>query len=179
MVSELYDDVTARSGAAVRQHKAERKNMERQLQAWVSTAYSTLAEAEEWLRRHSEPIPIMQRLEIPVLCLRWTHASINRKMMFGHGGGDDESIVKLVDQLHRGDKTTGDINQPLDVVQHRGNFCSLSNRRLTAVMLHQGLHRDRVVKAWCRTRNCDTQKFEEANTTTNEGLGIDTRDGES
>ena len=46
-------------------------------------------------------------------------------------------------------------------------------------MMYQSLHRDRTVKAWFRICNSDTQKFEQANGTTNEGLGIDTRDGES
>ena len=36
-------------------------------------------------------------------CLRWTHDSINKKMMFGHNGNNNENIVKLIDQLQRGD----------------------------------------------------------------------------
>ena len=82
-------------------------------------------------------------------------------------------------QLQRNHKLPGDIHQPLDVVQHQGRFCSLSNRRLTALMMYQAMHRDWTVKAWCRICSSDTQKFEEANSTTNEGLGIQTRDGES
>lgn len=141
--------------------------------------YPALAHAEEWMSNHRDPIPIKQHLQIPVLCLRWTHASINRKMMFGHDGIDDESMFKLVDQPLRGEKLPEDINQPLDVAQHQGHFCSQSNRRLSALMMYQALHRDRVVKAWCRICSSDTQKFEDANSTNNEGLGIEVRDGES
>ena len=68
--------------------------------------------------------------------------------MFGHGE-DDESIFKLVDQLQRGDIRASDINEPLDVAQHDGMFCSISNRRLTALMMYQALHRDVEVKLWC------------------------------
>lgn len=69
--------------------------------------------------------------------------------------------------------------KPLDVVQHQGKFCSQSNRRLTALMMYQALHRDVVVKAGCRMCSSDTEMFEEANDTTNDGLGVHTRDGES
>merc|ERR1712086_410600 len=108
-------------------------------------------------------------VEIPVLCLRWTHDDVNSKMMFGRGGEDNESIFKLVDQLQRSVKSVGDINEPLDVAQHDGKFCSLSNRRLTALMMFQSLHRDITVKAWCRICSDDTQKFEEANSTSTDG----------
>ena len=84
----------------------------------VSFNYPAVAEAEEWLCSHQDTIPSMQRLEIPVLCLRWTQASINRMMMFGDG----ESTFKLVDQLERGDKKPTDINKHLDVVQYQGTF---------------------------------------------------------
>ena len=42
-------------------------------------------------------------------------------------------------------------------------------RRLTALMMYQALHRERPVKAWCKICHWDTQKSEEANSTTNEG----------
>jgi hypothetical protein len=100
-------------------------------------------------------------------------------MMFGHGGEDNESIFKLVDQMERGIKAAGDINEPLDVAQHDGKLCSLSNRRLTALMMFQSLHRDIVVKAWCKICSDDTQKFEEANSTSSDGLAIEVREGES
>jgi len=32
----------------------------------------------------------MQTLEIPVECLRWTHCSVNRSMVLGHGGEKHE-----------------------------------------------------------------------------------------
>ena len=116
----------------------------------------------------------MQRLEIPVLCLRWSQASINRKMVFGDG----ESIFKLVDQLERGDKTPGDINKHLNVVQYQGHFVSLSNRRLAALMMYQSLHRDRIVKAWCRICSSDTEEFETKYKTANHGLGVNVCDGD-
>ena len=43
-------------------------------------------------------------------------------MMFGQGGIDGESIFKLVDLLQREKKLPGDIDQPLDVAQHHGQF---------------------------------------------------------
>merc|ERR1712083_240137 len=97
--------------------------------------YPCLQEAAQWLKAHKDPIPLHQRLEIPVLCLRWTQGTINRRMMFGHKGVPDESIFKLVDQLQRDIKRPGDINALLDVAQHEGRFWSLSNRRLTALMM--------------------------------------------
>ena len=92
---------------------------------------------------------------------------------------DEESIFKLVDKLQRGERAPGGIHEPLDVAPHQGMYCSLSNRRLTALMMYQALHRDVCVKAWCRICNDDTEKFEEANSTRNRGLGVDTRDGDS
>jgi len=140
----------------------------------MNRLYPALVEAHEWLQRHVSPLPVNSRLEIPVLCLRWTQDTINRKMMFGH----DESIYKLVDQLQRGIKVPGDIDKQLDVVQHNGNFRSLSNRRLTALLMYQNLHRDMTVKAWCKICSDDTQEFEEKNMSTSDGLGIWVREGE-
>ena len=45
--------------------------------------------------------------------------------------------------------------------------------------MYQSLHRDRSIKAWCCICSGDTQKFEEANSTTNTGLSIEMHDGES
>ena len=49
-------------------------------------------------------------------------------MMFGQSGIDGESIFKLVDLLQREKKLLGDIDQPLDVAQHHGQFvlCSIA-----------------------------------------------------
>ena len=57
---------------------------------------------------HLDPIPVRQHLKNPVLCLRWSHACINSKMMLGKGGIDDESMFKLVDILQREKKLPGD-----------------------------------------------------------------------
>ena len=78
---------------------------------------------------------------------------MNGKMMFGHGSIANESILKLVDQLHHGDKAASNTNQRMDVVQHRRHFVSLSNRRLAVMIMYQSLHRDRVVKVWCKHHN--------------------------
>lgn len=99
--------------------------------------------------------------------------------MFGHDRIDDDSVFKLVDQLQRGEKRAVDIDKPLDIVQYHGHFYSLSNRRLTALMMFQNLHRDRAVKAWCRICSSDTEEFETKHQTSNDGLGIDVRPGES
>ena len=131
----------------------------------VSLNYPAVAEAEKLLCNHQDTIPNMQRLKIPVLCLRWTQASIDRKMMCGDG----ESIFKLVDQLERENKKPGDINKHLDVVQYQKNFLSLSNRRLAALTMYQSLHRDRIVKAWCRI--CSNNTEEQLTFTTTKTLG--------
>merc|ERR1712137_361048 len=99
--------------------------------------------------------------------------------MFGHHGIDDDSIYKLVDQLQRGIKVPSDINEQLVVVQHNGHFRSLSNRRLTALLMYQSLHRDMTVKAWCKIDSHDTQWFDKANNTTSDGLDIWVCEGEN
>ena len=70
-------------------------------------------------------------------------------------------------------------NKPLDVAQHHRNFLSLSNRRPAALVMYQSLHRDRVVKAWCRICSSDTEEFETKYNTANQGLGVDVRDGDA
>jgi len=173
LVSQWHDELVQKGAAKLKIE--QKKKIASQQKYQISTNYPAAAEAEEWLCSHQGTIPLMQRLEIPVLCLRWTQANINRNMMFGEG----ESIFKLVDQLERGNKKPGDINKHLDVVQYQGNFLSLSNRRLAALMMYQSLHRDRVVKAWCRICSSDTEEFETKYKTENQGLGIDVCNGES
>merc|ERR1711904_394271 len=90
--------------------------------------------------------------------------------------GGEESILQILEHLQHNDVASGDMTQQLDVVQHEGNFYCMSNRRLTALMMYQGLHRDNPVRAWCRICSGDTQKFREANSTLNSGLGIDMRE---
>ena len=69
--------------------------------AWHAEMFPAMGQAEEWMLKHRDfTFPINQRLEVPMLCLRWTHDCINHKMMFG----EDGSIFKLVDQLQRGNK---------------------------------------------------------------------------
>ena len=177
-VSELYDKVFARGRAAEEALRNERRKFDERAvrqQSWTRSSYPALSEAEEWFVNHAGSIPIGQHLEIPVLCLRWTQDKINSKMMFC----DDESVFKLVDQLLRGTRAPSDIREPLDVAYYNGQLRSLSNRRLTALMMYQALHRDRTVRVWCRICNSDTERFERANDTTTEGLGIETRDGET
>ena len=173
LVSEWHDDL-AQKGAA--QLKLEqRKRIAAQHKSQVSSNYPAVAKAEEWLCSHQDKIPIMQHLEIPIFCLRWTQATINRRMTFGDG----ESIFKLVDQLERGDKKPADINQHLDVVQYQGNFLSLSNRRFAALIMYQSLHRDRVVKARCRICSSNTEEFDTKYSTASDGLGVDVRHGDA
>jgi hypothetical protein len=116
----------------------------------LSNRYFNTAEAEKWLQDHLEPIPIKQRLQIPVLCLRWAQSCINRNMMFGHHGQDDESIFKLVDELQRGVKAPVDIEQVLDVVQYQGHLFSLynPNRKERPATLNQ------TVMHICCKRSC-------------------------
>ena len=46
-------------------------------------------------------------------------------------------------------------------------------------MMYQSLHRDRVVKAWCRICSSDTEEFEAKYKTANHGLGVDVCDGDA
>ena len=169
----MHDALVAQNGAAPL--KIERKKNAAELKCPPCSTYPALAEAQEWLHKHQEQIPIFQRLEIPVLCLPWAQATINRKMMFG----DSESIFKLVDQLERGENNPGNINKHLDVVQHEGGFLSLSNRRLAALPMYQSLHHDRTMKASCPICSGNTEGFQTKHTTTSQGLGIDVCDCES
>jgi len=182
LMSGWHDEAVQKKGAAMQKLKANQvqktKEMNSLAEEW-SCLYPAAAEAMMWLKEHRESLRPGQRVEIPVLCLRWTHDDINSKMMFGHGGKDDESILKLFDQLQRGNKQASQINAPLDVAQYSGKLCSLSNRRLTALMMYQGLHRDACVKAWCKIVSCGTEKFDDANSTQTDGLSIRVRNGES
>ena len=45
-------------------------------------------------------------------------------------------------------------------------------------MMYQSLHRDSCIKAWCEIVSHDTEKFDEANDTLNDGLGIEFRPGQ-
>ena len=84
---------------------------------------------------------------------------------------------KHVDQLERGDKTQGKINKHLDVVRYQGNFVSLSNQRLAALMMCQCLHRDHTVKAWCKICSSDTEEFQAKYKTANHDLRVDVCNG--
>ena len=66
----------------------------------------------------------------------------------------------------------------LQMEKPKGKLSCLSNRRLTALMMYQSLHRDSCIKAWCEIVSHDTEKFDEANDTLNDGLGIEFRPGQ-
>merc|ERR1712032_377219 len=55
----------------------------------------------------------------------------------------------------------------------------MSNRRFAALMAFQAWHREDLVFAHCKVRPSDTDKFVNSFTTFNEGLGVETRSGES
>lgn len=59
----------------------------------IIASYPALVQSEKWL--HS--------LEIPAV----DTCHINKKMMFGYDGIDDESLFKLVDKLQFGTKGAG------------------------------------------------------------------------
>ena len=107
------EEVLIPSGGA-RDVKVQQTQQNRHVPMKILECNPILAKAEHWLRSHTSPIPLCTRLGIAALCLRWTHATINSKMMFGHGGAE------LVDQLQRGDRKPSDSNDPLDVAQHEG-----------------------------------------------------------
>ena len=95
--------------------------------AWHAEMFPAMGQAEEWMLKHRDfTFPINQRLEVPVLCLRWTNDCINRKMMFGEDGSISSWWTSCSATTSKG---PGDIHQPLDFAQHK----AISNRRLTAL----------------------------------------------
>ena len=61
----------------------------------------------------------------------WTQRSIDRHFDFQN----EESVLKLFDQLQRGTEDPGDINECLDVAPHHGKLYSLSTKRLAALQV--------------------------------------------
>ena len=70
------------------------------------------------------------------LCSCWTHACVNRKMMSGHDGVDDDIVFKSVDQLHRCDKYAGNIENRIHRHRHRTMWIGA---------LHNAFHRGNLV----------------------------------
>jgi hypothetical protein len=69
MVAEMYDNAIAKTGEAERAMKKTRAERNEVQEMHVLGVYPALSEAAQWLRDHADPLPLSQRLEIPVLCL--------------------------------------------------------------------------------------------------------------
>ena len=117
--------------------------------------YPATAQAEEWLKQHCESfVDPCQLVEIPVLCLLWEDDYIHSAMTFQHG--EPDNVGELVQQLIDGTrKPTSHIDEPLDVVQHKGYFLPVAGdvqrkRKLAALSMYQSLHRNTLVMASCR-----------------------------
>lgn len=139
--------------------------------------FPVLRDVEDWLCDNRDLLQVGSLVRIPVLALRWTHGDINYGMVFGHGDHAGLSILKLFDELQRGVKSPLEIQRPIDVVESKGMMFALSNRRLTALMMYQSLHRDRLVRPWCRICSSTSAKFIAAMNSKIEGLGVETRPG--
>ena len=101
------------------------------------------------MKQHCEPfVDPDQLVDIPVLCFRWAQNQIHSERAFSHG--EPDSVYELFVQLRRGTRKPSDTDEPLDVVQHKGDFWALDNQKLTALVMYQSLHRDTLVKASCR-----------------------------
>ena len=134
--------------------------------------YPALVEAEDWLKQHCEPFADPHELvEIPVLCFRWRQNNIDSAMAFRRG--EPDSVHELVQQLHSGTRKPNDTDEPLDVVELNGEFWSLDNRKLAALVMYQSLHRDTLVKASCRICSGSSSSGASGSTDPVQGRGMD------
>lgn len=129
--------------------------------------YEWLREAREW--ECSKDIEDNSLQWIPAICLRWTHKGISRRFK------DNRKLTHTVEDLFYGGRRwweTMDI-PPLVVVLEGGRLWSLSNRRLAAFRMLQGVTNETVwVK--CRVHKTYHRRFSEvrALSTENEGRGV-------
>ena len=86
-----------------------------------------------------------------------------------------QATCKTFDGNQRGVTQPDDLREPLDVSLHGGNYYSMSNRRLLVLLMYQAIRRDRAIEAPCvlRDQKWNGGKFKKADTTRNNGLGID------
>ena len=63
------------------------------------------------------------------------------------------------------------VNEPLGVALHDGNSCSLSNRRLTVLMMYAAVYGDSGAPAVWKICNSDTEKLENLKSWTVSVLG--------
>ena len=104
---------------------------------------------------------------VPVQALRWTHAGINAQLAFGDEHEHaEESIFKLFEQLFRRRLSSLELTEqdPLPVYIHRGpdnhlGLYSRRNRRLTTLLMYQGLVREEVVKVHVIVRSPKDPKW--------------------
>ena len=59
------------------------------------------------------------------------------------------------------EKLPDNFNEPLDVAPHDENFCWLSNRRPTVLMMYAAVYGDRGTPAVWKICNSDTDKLED------------------
>ena len=118
---------------------------------------------------------------IPVVFLRWTHDSIDSRMIFRHSHlgetikeEDRPSVYRTLDQLLRGELQPVDM-PPLEVVRIDRKLWCLSNRRLTDLKMFQACHQDRTIYAKCVLR-FPNEKFHSASTSDSDGLAIRPRE---
>jgi len=132
--------------------------------------------AAEFLLRALELKPGLEMVRVPVLALRWTQESINRRMVFRNNVHDGVSVYFLIHSLLRHMSVDlqcpCDLDQPLLICVFSGCVWSLSNRRLTALMAYQALRPDVVVTVPCRVSTAFKHRFRVQYSTKRSGLGI-------
>eukprot|EP00435_Cladocopium_sp_Y103_P043640 s1868_g12.t1 len=113
---------------------------------WVRTELPKLIEADFWQWR---------QVDIPILALRFTHASVNASLAFGDSHENkQENILKLFDQMFRNrvrpdelEHTCVKLPQSLD---DKKGIRSRNNRRLLALRALQSCRLDTCITVPCK-----------------------------
>ena len=107
----------------------------------------------------------------PVLALRWTHSGVDSRAVFRHDKMEGRSIYQTLDELFRGITQPHDIT-PLEVVIDNHKLFSLSNRRLMALKMYQGIRGDEVIWVRCVLLDSNHAKYDRSKSTLNDGCSI-------
>lgn len=135
--------------------------------------------AAYWFKENLEgrELALGEKLDLPVLCLRWGRHVIGGSAVFdGLGGkqGDALSSVELLEEMQYGDRLPEET--PLAIVQHEGRPYCVSERIFGALLMYQALHWDEVVYARCQVAlDPSSNEWQRFFTTENGGLGVETR----
>jgi len=132
-------------------------------------------QAAEFLREKAPFLRSGEEAWLPVACLRWTHDSINRDLLFGGG----QHMLALVEELFRSGNDRCEQLPPLEVLldKHGERLYCFSNRRLAALRMVQGVS-DKLIWARCLMVNVQSRnrrKYMHKCSTQNDGVGVHSR----